>query len=89
MANENIITAEQEMKLRKPFEDYVGKIQKKIDGLRVEGTDKVLSLQNDIDAIKRDRVLTKGEKETAISEKRVLLEKAKGIEEKTKGKLQS
>lgn len=87
MANENIITAEQEMKLRKPFEDYVGKIQKKIDGLRVEGTDKVLSLQNDIDAIKRDRVLTKGEKETAISEKRVLLEKAKGIEEKNKGEI--
>lgn len=87
MANENIITAEQEMKLRKPFEDYVGKIQKKIDGLRVEGTDKVLSLQNDIDAIKRDRVLTKGEKETAISEKRVQLEKAKGIEEKNKGEI--
>ena len=87
MANENIITAEQEMKLRKPFEDYVGKIQKKIDGLRVEGTDKVLALQNDIDAIKRDRVLTKGEKETAISEKRVQLEKAKGIEEKNKGEI--
>lgn len=87
MANENIITAEQEMKLRKPFEDYVGKIQKKIDGLRVEGTDKVLSLQNDIDAIKRDRVLTKGEKETAISEKRVQLEKAKGIEAKNKGEI--
>ncbi len=88
MANENIITAEQEIKLRKPFEDYVGKIQKKIDGLRVEGTDKVISLQNDIDAIKRDRVLTKGEKETAISEKRVQLEKAKGIEEKNKGEIE-
>lgn len=89
MANENrkILTAEQEMKLRKPFEDYVGKIQKKIDGLRMEGTDKVLSLQNDIDAIKKDRVLTKEEKETAISEKRVQLEKAKGIEEKNKAEI--
>lgn len=32
MANENsnILTAEQEMKLRQPIEDYVGKIQKKL-----------------------------------------------------------
>lgn len=27
--NSNILTAEQEMKLRQPIEDYVGKIQKK------------------------------------------------------------
>ena len=51
MANENskILTAEKEKQLRQPIEDYVGKIQKKIDSLREEGTDRVLTLQNDID----------------------------------------
>ena len=29
--NSKILTAEQEMKLRQPIEDYVGKIQEKID----------------------------------------------------------
>ena len=35
MANENskILTADQEAKLRQPIDDYVGKIQKEIDGL--------------------------------------------------------
>ena len=55
MANENskILTAEKEKQLRQPIEDYVGKIQKKIDSLREEGTDRVLTLQNDIDGKKR------------------------------------
>ena len=30
-----ILTVEEENKLRKPIEDYVGKIQEKIDALRV------------------------------------------------------
>ena len=57
MANGNstILSAEQEMKLRQPIEDYVGKLQAKIDSLRADGTDKILSLQNDMDRIKRDR----------------------------------
>ena len=56
MANGNskILTAEQEMQIRRPIEEYVGAIQKKIDALRVDGTDKVLSLQNAIDGVKRD-----------------------------------
>lgn len=41
MANGNsmILTAEQEMELRRPIEDYVGEIQAKIDSLRADGTD--------------------------------------------------
>lgn len=86
MANENskILTAEEEMQLRKPIDDYVSEIQKKIDSLRAEGTDMVLALQNDIDGIKRDHVLTKGEKEAAIAQKRTKQEKAKEIEAKNK-----
>ena len=40
MANGNskVLTAEQEMQIRRPIEEYVGAIQKQIDGLRVDGT---------------------------------------------------
>ncbi|HBI60526.1 MAG TPA: galactoside ABC transporter permease [Lachnospiraceae bacterium] len=89
MANGNskILTAEQEKKLLQPIEDYIGKIQKKIDSLRVEGTDKVLALQNEIDGIKKDHILTKNEKEAALAENRAKLEKAKEIEERNKGEI--
>ena len=55
MANGNskILTEEQELKLRKPIEDHVGKIQEKIDSLRVDGTEKVVHLQGIIDRMKK------------------------------------
>ena len=86
MANENsnILTAEQEMKLRQPIEDYVGKIQKKIDELRVDGTDKIVEIQNVMDSIKRDRTLTKGEKEDRLANCKTELDKAKAVEAKNK-----
>lgn len=78
--NSKILTAEQEMELRQPIETYIGKIQAQIDSLRVEGTDTVISLQNSIDGLKRDRTLTKGEKGERITKLRSELEKAKEIE---------
>ena len=82
--NSNILTAEQEMKLRQPIEDYVGKIQKKIDELRVDGTDKIVEIQNVMDSIKRDRTLTKGEKEDRLAKCKTELDKAKAVEAKNK-----
>lgn len=87
MASGNILTAEQEMKLRQPIEDYVGGIQAKIDSLRKDGTDKVLSLQNDLDRIKRDRSLTQQEKEAQTAADRAELEKAKAVEAKNKDEI--
>ena len=89
MANGNgtILTAEEEMKLRQPIEDYVGRIQEKIDRLREDGTDKVLSLQNHIDSIRRDRILTKQEKETKIAADQSEMQKAKSIEAKNKDEI--
>ncbi len=84
MANDRILTAEQEMKLRQPIDDYIGKIQKKIDDLRKDGTDQVVSLQNTIDGVKRDRTLTKGEKEERLGELRRQLEKARSLEAQNK-----
>ena len=87
MANGKILTADQEMQLRQPIDDYVGKIQKKIDGLRVDGTDRVVYLQNTIDNTKRDRTLTKGEKENRISALKAEVNKAKAVEEKNRGEI--
>lgn len=86
MANENskILTAEQEMQLRQPIEDHIGKIQEKIDSLRLDGTDQVISLQNTIDAIKRDRTATKEEKDKKIAALQTEMEKAKSVEAKNK-----
>lgn len=89
MANGNskILTAEQELKLRQPIEDHIGKIQKKIDDLRVEGTDRVISIQNRMDGIKRDRTLLKEEKESKLSAERAELEKAKTVEAANKAEI--
>ena len=84
MAKVNILTAEQELKLRRPIEDYVGKIQAKLDSLREDGTTKVVELQNDIDSVKRDHIYTKQEKETELTRLRAELEKARAVESKNK-----
>lgn len=63
MANGEILTAEQERQLRQPIDEYVGKIQKEIDELREHGTAEVIEYQNLIESVKRDKTLSKGEKE--------------------------
>lgn len=82
--NSKILTAEQEMQMRQPIEDYVGEIQKKIDSLRADGSNKVVFLQNNIDAVKRDRSITREEKDAIIAENRANLETAKAVEAKNK-----
>lgn len=89
MANGNskILTVEQEMELRKPIGDYVGKIQEKIDSLRVDGTDKVIALQSAIDSIKKDKSLTSGERENRIAQAKKEMEKAKAVESQNKDQI--
>ena len=89
MANGNsgILTAEQEKKLRQPIDDYVGKIQEKIDRLRADGKDRVISLQNRMDGLKRDRSLTSQEKAAEMAKDREELEKARAVEEKNKDEI--
>ena len=89
MANGNskILTAEQEMKIRRPIEDYVGNIQEKIDSLRADGEDKIVAVQNELDTVKRDRTLTKGEKENRLSVLRSELAKARSVEASNKGEV--
>lgn len=85
--NDKILTAEQEQQLRQPIEDYVGKVQEQIDALRVDGTNRVVALQNGIDALKRDRSIQKEEKENRIKEYKVELDQAKAVETNNKEKV--
>ena len=80
----NILSHDEELALRKPIEDYVGKIQAEIDELREEGTNKVLEYSEEIEVLKRDKIYTKSEKEARISELNSKLQKAKEIEAKNK-----
>ena len=62
-----ILSAEAEAALLKPIDEYVGKIQKQIDALRVDGSDKVRSLKNHIAIAKEDKNLTKEERAKIIA----------------------
>ena len=60
---------------------------RKIDSLREDGTNRVVTLQNSIDATKRDRSLTKEERENRIAANRAEMEKAKAVEAKNKDEI--
>ena len=77
-------SAEEEAKLLKPIDEYVGKIQEQIDALRVEGSDKVNSLKNQIAIAKENKNLTKEEQNKIIGECKKNLEKAKATEDANK-----
>lgn len=85
--NTKILTAEQEAQLLQPIDEYVGAIQKKIDALRAEGTDKIIEIQDTIDSLKRDRIYTAQEKNEKIQALCKELEQAKAVESEHKGEI--
>ena len=76
MANGEILTAEQERQLRQP-----------IDELREHGTAEVIEYQNLIESVKRDKTLSKREKEYEIKEFEAKLNQAKAVEAQNKDKV--
>ncbi len=82
-----VLTQEKERELLRPIDEYVGAIQKKIDLLRRDGTDRVLQLQADIDATRRDKILNKDERASAIAAYERELEAAKKVEESNGGEV--
>ena len=66
--NSVIISAEEEAKLLKPIDEYVEKIQKKIDALRVDGSDKVNDLKN-LSKAQRDKIIENSKKELENAKK--------------------
>ena len=85
--NTKILTAEQEQQLRAPIDEYVGGIQKKIDALRADGTDKVLEYQGALEDLKRDRIYTAEEKAQKRAEYTQALEKARAVEAQNKAQI--
>lgn len=86
--NSKILTAAQEMNLRKPIDDYVSDIQAQIDALRADGTDRIIQIKNRIYTVKKDRTYTKEEKETIVSKLNHELIQAKNVEEKNKDEIE-
>ena len=86
---EEILSVEKEEALRKPINDYVGGIQKKIDELRKDGTDRVQYLKNHIQIIKENRTLSQDEKQKMIADDQAALSKAQAVEEKNKAEVAS
>ena len=78
--NSVIISAEEEAKLLKPIDEYVEKIQKKIDMLRVDGSDKVNDLKNQIAIAKENKNLSKIQRDKIIENSKKELESAKKVE---------
>ncbi len=82
--NSKILTSEQELALRQPIDETVGKIQEEIDSLRLNGTHKVIEISEMIDAVKRDKIYSKQEKEKRLTELKNELAKAKKVEASNK-----
>ena len=78
--NSVIISAEEEAKLLKPINEYVEKIQKKIDMLRVDGSDKVNDLKNQIAIAKENKNLSATQRDKIIENSKKELENAKKVE---------
>ena len=78
--NSVIISSEEEAKLLKPIDEYVEKIQKKIDALRVDGSDKVNDLKNQIAIAKENKNLSKIQRDKIIENSKKELESAKKVE---------
>ena len=78
--NSVIISAEEEAKLLKQIDEYVEKIQKKIDALRVDGSDKVNDLKNQIAIAKENKNLSKIQRDKIIENSKKELESAKKVE---------
>ena len=82
-----ILSVDEEQKLLKPIDEYVGKIQKQIDSLRADGSDKVRSLKNHMAIVKENKNLTKEEKAKIIESDKKALEKAKAVESSNKNEV--
>ena len=87
--NEKILTLEAEQALLAPINAYVNGIQRKIDALRADGTDKVLALTNHMAIVKENANYSKGEKANIIAQDKEQLAKAKAVEEQNKAQINS
>ena len=82
--NNNILSHEEEMQLLAPIDEHIGDIQRQINALREDGTDKVISLTNHMAIIRENANYTKLEKAQMIAADKKSLEQARLVESKNK-----
>ncbi len=87
MANNVILSAEEESRLLEPIDRHIAEFQKKIDELRADGTEKIVYLRNHIGIVKEDKNYTKEERNRIIAEDKRQIEEAKRVEATNKGKI--
>ena len=75
-----ILTAEQEAALLEPITQHLAEIQKKIDALRLDGEEKIVTLKNKIQLAKENKALTSGERSNIINEANAAIAEAKKVE---------
>lgn len=85
--NNNILSFEEEQKLLQPIDSYVGAIQEQINALRADGTDKIITLNNQIAVVKENANYSKEEKKSIIESHKKEIVKAKAVEKKNKAKI--
>ena len=88
MANDmKYLSAEEEAKILKPIDEYIGKIQKQIDALRKDGSDKVQELKTHISLVRENKNYTKEEQAEIIRKDKEQMVKAKETEAANKDKV--
>ena len=75
-----VLTEDQETELLAPIDEHIGEIQKKIDALRADGEEKIVTLKNQIMLAKENKALTSGERQNIISEAEAALVEAKKVD---------
>jgi methyl-galactoside transport system permease protein len=87
--NSVILSAAEEQQLLAPINETIGGLQKKINALRLEGTDKVVSLTNHMAIVKENANYTREEKAAIIAKDKAALTEAKAVEEKNRAEIKA
>ena len=87
--NRNILSVDEEERLLAPIDEYIGSIQQKVNALRVDGTDKVVSLTTHMAVVKENANYTKAEKAAMLAEDSAALAKAKAVEAANRAEIKS
>ena len=87
--NSVILSAAEEQQLLAPINETIGGLQKKINALRLEGTDKVVSLTNHMAIVKENANYTREEKAAIIAEDKAALTQARAVEEKNRAEIKA
>ena len=87
--NSVILSLAEEQQLLAPINETIGGLQEKINALRLEGTDKVVSLTNHMAIVKENANYTREEKAAIIAEDKAALTEAKAVEEKNRAEIKA